>query len=133
MHADIAGDLQIDPAATFTLQQRACDRWVKVFNHVRPHEALGGATPADRYLSSPNKVSTRLPSYPLDWVRRAVSRNGCIRLNGEDYFVSTALDGYQVALQPTTGLRCRVWFYDVDLGEIEIAVEPSRQVQRNAG
>ena len=133
MHADIAGDLQIDPAATFALQQRACDRWTKVFNHVRPHEALEGATPAERYISSPtHKLTARIFGYPPTWIRRAVCANGSIRLEGEDYFVTTALNGYQVALQPTVGLRHRVWFHDVDLGEIEVADELSCRVKQTA-
>ena len=133
MHADIAGDLQIDPAATFVLQQRACDRWVKVFNHVRPHEALGGETPAERYVSSPSRrLTPKIFAYPAAWIRRAVCANGSIRLGGEDYFVSTALNRYQVALQPTKGLRHRVWFHEVDLGEIEIADELSCRVEESA-
>jgi putative transposase len=133
MHADIAGDLQVDPSATFALQQRACDRWRKVFNHVRPHEALEGATPAERYTSSPSKLVLRPYAYPLHWIKRAVSASGCIRVAGEDYFVSTALHGYQVALELSTSLRHRMWFHEIDLGEIEIADHPSIRVQVEAG
>ena len=49
MHRDIAGELQAVPEATVLLQQRACDRWRQEFNHVRPHDALGGKTPAAVY------------------------------------------------------------------------------------
>lgn len=132
MHADIAGDLQIDPAATFALQQRACDRWVKVFNYVRPHEALGGKTPVERYVSAPSKVCATMYAYPDGWIRRSVGKNGSIRIGGEDYFVSTALQGYQVGLQPSKGLRYRVWFHAVDLGEIEVADEAFCRVKRIA-
>ena len=31
------------------VQQRDCDRWLIDFNNVRPHEALGGKTPAEVY------------------------------------------------------------------------------------
>lgn len=127
MHADIAGDVEINPAATFALQQRACDRWQRVFNDVRPHEALAGKTPAELFKSTPSKLGVKLYSYPFEWTKRAVSKSGCIRIAGEDYFLSTALHTYQVALEPTTGLNHRVWFHDTKLGEIEIAdVMPSR-------
>jgi putative transposase len=130
MHADIAGDLQVDPAATFALQQRACERWRKVFNDIRPHEALGGSTPAELYKSSPTKPHARPYSYSLEWTKRVVSSSGAIRIKGEDYFLSTALDGYEVALEPMAGLRCRVWFHSTCLGEIEIAEAPHSELQR---
>lgn len=121
MHADLAGDLEINPAATFALQQRACDRWQRVFNDVRPHEALAGKTPAELYKAAPSKLGVKPYSYPFEWTKRAVSKSGCIRIGGEDYFLSTALHGYQVALEPIGGLRQRVWFHDTKLGEIEVA------------
>lgn len=132
MHADIAGDLQVDPASTFKLQQRACDRWQKIFNDVRPHEALGGKTPAELYKPSPGKLCTKPYAYPLGWTKRAVSGSGAIRIRGEDYFLSTALQGYLVALEPVGGLRHRVWFHTTDLGEIEVADDLRIQLQRAA-
>lgn len=130
MHADIAGDLQVNPAATFKLQQRACDRWQKVFNDVRPHEALRGRTPAELFKPSPGKLCAKPYAYPFDWTKRVVSGSGAIRIRGEDYFLSTALDGYQVALEPVGGLRHRVWFHTTALGEIEVAEDYPAQLQR---
>jgi len=130
MHADLAGDVEINPAATFALQQRACDRWQRIFNDVRPHEALAGKTPAELYESTPSKLSLKPYAYPHEWTKRVVSKSGCIRIVGEDYFLSTALHTYQVALEPTAGLNHRIWFHDTKLGEIEIAnVMPSRLQQ----
>ena len=43
MHADIAAELQQHPAANTAAQQRLVDEWVRKFNYVRPHEALGAA------------------------------------------------------------------------------------------
>lgn len=130
MHADIAGDVEINPAATFALQQRACDRWQRVFNDVRPHEALGGKAPAELFRSNPSKLTVKSYSYPFTWTKRVVSKGGSIRIAGEDYFLSTALHTYQVALEPTNGLKHRIWFHDTKLGEIEIADVMPSQLQR---
>ena len=46
MHRDMRGDLQAFPEATRQEQQRSCAKWRQEFNHVRPHEALGGKVPA---------------------------------------------------------------------------------------
>jgi len=48
MHRDLA-ELELAPARSRRAQQRDCDRWLVDFNNVRPHEALGGKTPAEVY------------------------------------------------------------------------------------
>jgi putative transposase len=121
MHLDIAGELQAVPEATVALQQRACDRWRQEFNQVRPHDALKGRTPADVYRPSPARPSIRPPMYQSGWLVRRISSNGLIGKAADGNFVSTAVAGQFVGLQPLGGLRYRVWFYDVDLGELEVA------------
>lgn len=143
MHRDMAADLQADPAASRLSQQRACDRWRQTFNHVRPHAALSNQTPAEVYFppkkpNSKRRVETRkqmtviAPRYPLGWEKRAVSCNGNVRIRGVDNFVSTALDGYLVAFEPVGGLTHRVWFYELVLGEIELATITAAQVHKLA-
>jgi transposase InsO family protein len=117
MHLDIAGDLQASPAASLVLQQRACDRWRQEFNHVRPHDALGGKTPSDFYRPSPSRPRVRTPMYPAGWICRRIKRDGSV---GHGSFVSTAVAGHLVGLQHLGGLRYRAWFYDVDLGPFEM-------------
>ena len=120
MHADIAGDLQSSPEASLVRQQRAADRWRQTFNHVRPHEALGGKTPAEVYSSSPAKIRVKPAIYPSHWTIRRVSPNGAIKVAQEHYFVTSAVRGFDIALEPLGGVRHRAWFYDVDLGELEV-------------
>jgi len=49
-------------------QQRACDRWMMEFNEVRPHDALGGKTPAEVYRDSERRsLDPLVPSYPPEW------------------------------------------------------------------
>lgn len=120
MHVDLAADVEATPAASFALQQRACDRWRQVFNHVRPHAALHGKTPADVYRSSPTKPNVRLAAYPGHFEVRRVSISGVVRF-GDSHFISKSLAGYSVGLEPLGGVRYKVWFYDFDLGEVEIA------------
>ena len=121
MHADIAADLQHAPERTKARQQRSCDRWRQVFNHVRPHAALGGKTPAEFFRSQPlNKLPVRTPMYPAAWTVRRVSASGHIGVDGQRIFVSEALANQTVGLQLSAGLRWKVWFHDLDLGAIEL-------------
>jgi transposase InsO family protein len=119
MHKDLS-ELQLSPARSRRAQQRECDRWLVDFNHVRPHDALHGKTPAEVYRSSPcRSLTPKVPVYPPEWLTRRVGGAGFIRLNGEGVFVSQALAGQLIGLYPETETRWRLHFFDVDVGTIE--------------
>lgn len=126
MHADMAADLERTPELSRSRQQRSCDRWRQEFNHVRPHEALKGKTPSDVYRGSPSKLRLRVSHYPSSWLIRRVAASGHVLVDGTHYFVSSALGGQCVALEPVGALRWRVWFHDVDLDTIELALSNVR-------
>jgi putative transposase len=133
MHADMAADLQSAPERSKARQQRSCDRWRQEFNHVRPHEALQGRTPAELYRSSPTKLREKVPVYPAAWLTRRVSKSGHIGIGTQAIFISVALAGRTIALESIGGLRWRVWFHQVDLDITEfapndLAMQPSRQL-----
>jgi len=121
MHRDLS-ELQLNPARTRRGQQRACDRWMVDFNEVRPHDALGGKTPAEMYrVSSSTKPTPRLPTYPPGWISRRVQRGGRICVDGDTVLVGSSLTGQLIGLKYESGLRWRAHFFSVDLGLIEIA------------
>jgi transposase InsO family protein len=120
MHRDLS-ELQITPASSRRTQQRQCDRWLVDFNHLRPHDALGGKTPSEVYRNSPRRLGPpRIPTYPPDWLTRHANRTGCIRVNGDSVFVSTALTHQIIGLKQETELTWRARYFDIDLGTIEI-------------
>jgi putative transposase len=120
MHRDLS-ELQLTPARSRRVQQRQCDKWLLDFNHVRPHDALGGKTPAEVYRNSTRRsLSPRLPSYPAEWLTRRVSDTGNVRVSGDNVFLSTALARQLVGLRRESELHWRVYFFDVDLGTIEV-------------
>ena len=83
--------------------QRAFDRWRHVYNHERPHQALGLATPADRYRASERTFPEALPPIeygPGDIVRK-VDYAGDIKLRGRQLHLGKAFRGQPVALRPT--------------------------------
>lgn len=83
---------------------RVIARWRHVYNHQRPHEALGLAVPASRYRPSRRDyVETPRPfDYaPGDLVRR-VQQGGRISLFGRPVRLPKAFCGKAVALRPTT-------------------------------
>jgi len=120
MHRDMT-ELELAPARSRRAQQHDCDRWLVDFNNVRPHEALGGKTPAEVYRPCYRVPAVRLPNYPPEYKVRRVNHLGVIKLNGDSVYVSLSLRRQLVGLQHESGLRWRFYFHEVDLGVIEIA------------
>ena len=75
MHRTLKRDTARPPQHSRRAQQRRFDAWRREFNELRPHEALGDATPASRYAPSPRPYPTRLAplEYPAHYERRLVS------------------------------------------------------------
>jgi transposase InsO family protein len=83
--------------------------WRPVYNHERPHEALGLATPASRYRPSERAFPMALPPIeygPNDHVRRP-DMNGNISWLGRKYAVGKAFVKQPIALRPT--LEDGIW------------------------
>jgi len=81
--------------------QGAFDDWRPIYNHVRPHEALGLTTPGERYLPSVRSFPERLPAIEYgsgDSVRQ-VSTNGFISFKGRVWRIGKAFRGQPVALR----------------------------------
>jgi transposase InsO family protein len=79
------------------------DAWREVYNHERPHEALGLRTPGSVYEVSPREFPERLPAIeygPGDVVRK-VGSSGQIRFRGRTCKLSQAFAGEAVALRAT--------------------------------
>ena len=125
VHRDIQQDVQAFPAPSLIAQQRACDRWRQEFNHVRPHEALGGKTPAELYQPSTRQACKTEPVFPSHWLTRHVSANGTLRARSVQLFIGRALAGHRVALQPLDTTRYRLWFRSVDLGVVTLPLADS--------
>jgi transposase InsO family protein len=83
--------------------QKAFEHWRHVYNHERPHQALGLDVPARRYHESPRVFPERLE--PFDYgpsaVVRKVQNKGVISFQNRPWRVGKALVGQAVALRPT--------------------------------
>jgi hypothetical protein len=83
--------------------QREFDRWREVYNHQRPHEAIGLEVPASRYEASKRSYPEQLPTitYDVTDVVRKVMSDGAVRFHGDRYYISKAFEGEHVALRPS--------------------------------
>jgi transposase InsO family protein len=82
--------------------QKSFDAWREIYNHERPHEALGLEVPASRYRVSVRCYPEVLPpiEYSASDSVRTV-RGGVISWKGLTYYVGWAFEGQIVAVRPT--------------------------------
>lgn len=87
--------------------QAELHRWRAVYNHERPHEALGLATPASRYAPAtrpyPPAGAESLPpwEYPTGDHLRIAGATGQVQFRRATYKLSEAFAGRRLALRPT--------------------------------
>ena len=83
--------------------QSRFDPWRDVYNHERPHEALGLDVPSSRYCVSPREYPERLPAieYASDLEVRKTNRVGQFRFRGQVYKISEAFGCQSIGLRPT--------------------------------
>lgn len=102
--------------------QEAFDQWRSIYNHQRPHEALGLDVPSTHYQSSPRGFPEALPTpeYPSSDIVRTVKSKGEITFQNQFYYVGRAFTGFLVAIRPTKRERIHeVFFGPHKLGRID--------------
>jgi transposase InsO family protein len=109
--------------------QAALDRWRRVYNFERPHEALGMDAPASRYAPSPRPLPPAPPEpvyAPGDAVRR-VSAGGYLSFGSRRYFLGEGFAGERVGLRATaTGGVLGVYYGRFNVGRLD---ERQRRVE----
>jgi putative transposase len=116
MHRDLS-EPQLSPAKTRSAQQRDCDRWLVDFNHVRPHSALAEVyRPLER-----RPMAVHVPNYPPEGSTWRITTDGSLCFEGDQVRLGQALSPQFVGFRHEQGLRWRAFFFDIDLGVVEIA------------
>lgn len=117
------------------------DEYRHEYNHVRPHEALEMAVPAQRWQPSPRAFQEHPKpwEYPAPANVRKVQENGAVNIGGRRYVVSRAFIGQNVQLEFLDS-RVLVWFrrtlireLDLDSGESYAVDSQAMQRARSQG
>ncbi|MDX8470438.1 IS481 family transposase [Mesorhizobium sp. VK23B] len=95
--------LQGPPFANLAEAQDAFDQWRHVYNAQRPHDALGGGVPLDRYQASPRQYRETVEpfEYAQDDLIRRVQQHGFVSILGRTIRLCRAFAGKSVAFRPT--------------------------------
>jgi len=121
MHRTLKQETAMPPAANRRQQQRAFDGFRQEYNHERPHEALGMATPASCYACSPRAYPRRVPEpeYDTSLRVRKVYPHGQFFWRGQDVFLGKALAGERIGLQAVDDRYWRVYFAGVPIAYLD--------------
>ena len=119
MHRTLGEQTLNPPAKNQRQQQKRFDEFRQEYNHDRPHEALGQKTPGELYEPSGRAYRSQPtePEYQRGWVERKVTDRGQMSWNGERIFLSHALSGKLLGLEPVADGLWKVWFHRYWLAE----------------
>lgn len=120
MHLTLLKEAATPPARTLREQIRRLQAFQRLYNEQRPHQALGNATPADRYTASARHYHgvLREPDYGSHIVRR-VRHNGEIKWDGHTIYIGEALIGEPVGLVEDDDGSWTVSYGPTELGMIK--------------
>lgn len=119
MHRELKAECSKPSANDLKTQQRKLDAFVREYNHIRPHEALGMETPAKvhKYSEKP------FPEYIKEWVYAPhmkvmnVVKNGSVRWKSYYWvFLTECLIGKRVGAEEIGNGIWKVFYRDVFLG-----------------
>lgn len=116
-HLDVAREVE---GLKVPDQQAFLDQWRHDYNHERPHEALAMRPPAELYKKS-DRIYDRSPD-DIDYgtMRHLkISPQGTITWRRQWVFISSALAGWSVGLEPCGPGKHNVWFGRLLLGEFD--------------
>ncbi len=115
--------LQANRLANLIACQTAFDKFRRVYNTERPHEALGMAVPQSRYRASQIAFAEHLaaPDYHTTDAVRRVHQDGAASFLGRRVKLSQAFGGLDVAFRPTaTDGLWRVFFMRFLIAEVDL-------------
>jgi transposase InsO family protein len=115
--------LQNRSFASFAEVTPAFAAWREIYNHERPHEALGLEVPASRYRPSVRSYPEDLPmpEYGPDDRVYKLRLNGKLHVDKLDFYLSQAFAGQLLAVRPSAedGVFT-VHYFHMQLGSIDL-------------
>jgi transposase InsO family protein len=119
MHRTLKAEAIRPARSSPELQQRAFNRFRRVYNEERPHESLEHQTPAALYRAAERRLPPRLPEvhYPEHFFCRKISKQGQFRWRKRGYYVSETLHHQTLGLEHTHDGCFNLYFGPVLLGE----------------
>lgn len=122
MHKDIRFEVQAVTKGDLNHHAVSLELWRRDFNEKRPHEALNMKTPSEVYKKSPRKYQGTPDKidYPNTFVERKVNNVGQITIDDQRIYITSALRGWTIGLDPKNDHDFDVYFANLNLGSINL-------------
>lgn len=121
LHRTLKAETASPPEDDCAVQQRVFDVWRREYNHDRPHEALRLRPPASVYMRSKTTYPRPLVDAryePCSHVAR-VSKQGFIKWDRRNVFISSALKHENVEIELNVDGRWNVCWGSILLGQLD--------------
>lgn len=121
MHKTLKRGAIRPPRSNALAQQRAFNRFRTEYNEERPHETLGGKTPASRYRPSPRPYPKVLPpqDYPGHFLVKKITTGGTFRFQHRLLFIANSLTNHHIGLEETDDGIWSIYFNTVLLAKLD--------------
>lgn len=121
MHRTLKAATARPPQGHVAAQQRSFNRFRIVYNEERPHQFLGGATPASLYRPSPRQYTGGLPpiDYPGHYIPKRVTNAGTIRFKKRLLFIANSLKQQVIGLEEVDDGVWSIYFCNVLLARVD--------------
>jgi transposase InsO family protein len=118
MHRVLKAETTHPTSRHLQAQQRRTNRWVKIYNEIRPHEGVGQRPPGEVYRPPRPRARRVKLEYAKELAVRRVRSNGQIRWRGRKRFVGEAFIGHGVGVKIRSQERGSVYFANLLIGEL---------------
>jgi hypothetical protein len=134
MHLTLLQDAADPPSRSLRAQRERLRAFQRIYNHERPHAALGNDTPAEHYAASARRFDgvLRAPDYGGDHTVRRVRTNGEIKWQGHTIYISAALIGEPIGLIEDADGDWAVSYGPIALGVIAHGADRLRKPKPHA-
>jgi putative transposase len=121
MHKTLKADAIRPPRATLIAQQRAFNDFRRQYNEERPHQHLGGRTPAAFYRPSPRPYDPRLLpiEYPGHFLVKRITNAGTFRFKKRLLFIAHALAPHTIGLEEVDDGIWSIYFCRVLIARLD--------------
>ncbi|MCG7940018.1 MAG: IS481 family transposase [Candidatus Thiodiazotropha lotti] len=132
MHLTLKNEATKPPSFNFLQQQGRFDTFIEVYNHERPHQALGGRYPGEVYTPSAREYQLpEVPDYPFHDRTILVTQCGRICIGRRKINLSTVFAGQYIGIREIADEVWLVSFMDYDLGFFDTEVNRVEPVGYN--
>lgn len=119
MHRELKAEATRPPGKNLQAQQVKLNHFIREYNDLRPHEALGMRTPSAVHIISEIKYPEKIIpwNYPKECIVRRVTNNGAIRIGKANWmFITSALAGKELGFKELGNKIYEIYFRGFFLG-----------------